>query len=142
MTNLADQVSELKTLRGDRLRIKKEIETKQAALNDLEPYQEMVSAKVARDQLEEKIGMLESDIRAATEDYYRVTKDKHPLPGIGIRVNHDMLYDLKEVEEWARVNAPAVFKFDKKSFESVAVDLKAPVTVVDIPKGTIATELP
>ncbi len=142
MTNMADQVQELKTLRADRLRIKKEIEVKQEALNDLEPYQEMISKKVERDQLEDKIAELEGNIRAGAEDYYRVTQDKHPLPGISVRVDHELKYNAAEAEAWAKENVPTVFKFDKRSFEKVAVELKAPVEVVDVPKGLIASELP
>jgi hypothetical protein len=141
MINLAMSLQQLKSFRESREAILKSIAEQQEVVNKSEEYQELWRRKVQRDAIESEIGALENSLREATIAHYAETKDKNPLPGLTIKIFKKLVYDVKVAEEWARVKAPAVFKFNTSAFEKVAVELGAPVTEEEEPRAQIATKL-
>ena len=141
MTNLSEQLQQVKDLRTKKEAALAAVATQQDVVNKGEAYQELLRLKVTRDQITEATEAAEKALREAAVARYAETKDKAILPGLTIKIFKKLVYDVKEAEEWARVKAPAVFKFSAAAFEKVAVTLSAPVTVVEDPRAEIASTL-
>jgi hypothetical protein len=138
---LAAQVAQLKTLRTQLDDADALVKERQIIMNANHDYQTLLNAKVAKQQLEEKIAAAEGETRTQAVAVFRATNSKEPVPGIIIKLFTVLKYDKAVAEEWARVHAPAVFKFDAKAFEKVAVTLGAPVEAVEEPRAQIASKL-
>ena len=138
---LAPLVQNLKALRTQLEDAEALVKERQTIMNANHDYQTLLNAKVAKQQLEEKIDAAATDIRTQAVAVFRATSSKEPVPGVVIKIFPTLQYNKAKAEEWARVHAPAVFKFDSKSFEKVAVELGAPVKVVQEPRAQIASKL-
>ena len=138
---LAPLVQTLKALRSQLEEAEALVKERQTIMNANHDYQTLLNAKVAKQQLEEKIAAAEGETRTQAVAVFRATNSKEPVPGIVIKIFTVLKYDKAVAEEWARVHAPAVFKFDAKAFEKVAVALSAPVEVIQEPRAQIATKL-
>jgi hypothetical protein len=138
---LAPLVQTLKALRAQLEDAEALVKERQTIMNANHDYQTLLNAKVAKQQLEEKIAAAETETRTQAVAVFRSTNSKEPVPGITIKIFTVLKYDKAVAEEWARVHAPAVFKFDAKAFEKVAVTLGAPVEAVEEPRAQIASKL-
>lgn len=83
----------------------------------------------------------EQQIKADAIVEYEINKNKHPYPGVEIKLYQEVKYDGKQAEEWAREHN-LFLKLDEKGFEKFAkgnpLDF---VEVQTIPKAQIATDL-
>jgi hypothetical protein len=141
MTNLAEQLQILKSFRDEKEEWLHFIAMQQDVVNKVEEYQGLLRRKVKLDAVVSEIDVLEKSIREAALANYATTKDKNPVPGLTIKIFKKLVYDVKEAEEWARIKAPAVFKFNISAFEKVATELGAPVKEEEEPRAQIATTL-
>lgn len=86
-------------------------------------------------------------VRDLTLTAYEVTKDKHPAPGVGIRVQREVDYIESAAFKWAKEHSPVFIvpeKLDAKAFEKFARDnpKRVPVaTIVPTPEATITGDL-
>jgi hypothetical protein len=138
---LAPLVQNLKTLRTQLEDAEALVKERQTIMNANHDYQTLLNAKVAKQQLEEKIAAAEGETRASAIAVFLSTQSKEPAPGIVIKLFTVLKYDRVVAEEWARINAPAVFKFDAKTFEKVAPAMGGPVEALQEPRAQIASKL-
>jgi hypothetical protein len=138
---LAPFVRDLKTLRSQLEDAEALVKERQTIMNANHDYQTLLNAKVAKQQLEERIANVEIDVRAQAVAVFRATSSKEPVPGIVIKLFTVLKYDKAVAEEWARINAPAVFKFDAKTVEKVAPAMNGPVEAIQEPRAQIASKL-
>ena len=138
---LAPLVQTLKALRSQLEEAEALVKERQTIMNANHDYQTLLNAKVAKQQLEEKIAAAETETRTQAVAVFRATNSKEPVPGITIKIFTVLKYDKAVAEEWARVNAPAVFKFDAKTFEKVAPAMGGPVEAIQEPRAQIASKL-
>jgi hypothetical protein len=93
------------------------------------------------DQAKVDVDNIEGLIRERVAFHYERTGDKHPAPGVNIRVLTRLEYDPVQAFEWAKSHGLAL-SLDKKAFESIAkVQPLDFVTKVDAPQATISTNL-
>ena len=138
---LAPLVQNLKALRSQLEEADALVKERQTIMNSNHDYQTLLNAKVAKQQLEEKIAAAEMETRTQAVAVFRATNSKEPVPGITIKIFTVLKYDKAVAEEWARINAPAVFKFDAKTFEKVAPAMNGPVEAIQEPRAQIASKL-
>lgn len=87
-------------------------------------------------------------VDAALDDY-RAFNNKHPLPGVDIRVNTKVVYDLQVARNWALSNLTTAIALDVKTFDAAMIQLsKANAMTVpgfvsfrEEPTAAIATDL-
>jgi hypothetical protein len=83
----------------------------------------------------------EADLRAAALERFSATEDKHPAPGVTIRVQTRVTYDRDQALAWAKAKGVAL-TLDAKAFEGLAKhDRSLPASVVEDPQATIARDL-
>jgi alkanesulfonate monooxygenase SsuD/methylene tetrahydromethanopterin reductase-like flavin-dependent oxidoreductase (luciferase family) len=83
----------------------------------------------------------EFDLRASALTVFSATEDKHPTPGVSIRVTTRVVYDRDEALAWAKAKGVAL-TLDAKAFEGLAKhDRDLPASVVEDPQATIAKDL-
>ncbi len=84
----------------------------------------------------------ENEVRSLAIDEYVFVGDKHPAPGVDIRVTKRFNYDAGAALAWAKQHDMAL-ALDKKAFEKLAAvsPESMPVTVEEVPTATIATNL-
>ena len=93
------------------------------------------------EQATESLGTVETALRDATVQAFNATGDKHPGPGLGIRVVSKLEYDSGVAFDWALEHKLAL-KLDSPTFEKIAKSNSLPfVAVTDQPTATIATDL-
>ena len=99
----------------------------------------------AQEELTRRKGVLaeaETLLRKQALAHFAESGQKTILPGLTIKMMKRLVYDKIEASEWARVNAPAFFTLDVKTFEKAAPSLPgAPVEVVEEPSAYIAGDL-
>lgn len=135
-------VAQLKCLR-------EELETRKIAaakdLAELERTPEFAAlkdSKEAQKLAEDAVSAQEDLVKTLTMEEFEQTGEKRPNPNVLVKLFKVFApYDRKKIEEWARQHAPAVFKFDVKSFEKVAIELGAPVKQIEEPRATISSKL-
>lgn len=89
----------------------------------------------------ERLAAEESAARARTVQRYQETGDKHPVPGLGIRLVKTVEYDADRALAWAKQSGLALL-LDRKAFEKIAIATPVPgATVVELPQATIAADL-
>ena len=85
---------------------------------------------------------LEDDLRRSVEEAYRATGDKNPASSVSVKLYKHINYDTEAAISWAIQYAPTMVVTSlSKSFDKVAVELGAPVTVTYEPRVQIATDL-
>ena len=83
----------------------------------------------------------EKALRTAAEEHYQATDEKHPAPGVSIRLVTAIAYDATTALAWAKGKGIAL-ALDTKAFEALAKhDKSVPATVTQVPKATLATDL-
>jgi hypothetical protein len=123
--------------RGEALEAKRAVEAARAEWEAL--HRELILA-AARSKAECEAA--ESDLRSAAEEDYWIAGNKHPLPGVNIRILKTLDYDLGQALEWAKANAPALLTIDRKEFEKFARAHEVPcVVITEEPQVTIAPDL-
>jgi hypothetical protein len=103
--------------------------------------------------LSAEVEAIDRDVRREAEAAYRESggRDKHPAPGVAIRVMHRLVYSMEDAVEWA-MRHRACFILDTKAFEAMAIaaldsgapsmaDLRQIVTREDAPKATVTPKL-
>lgn len=89
----------------------------------------------------QSLAELDAGIREAAIEDYKVTGNKKPWDGVGIREVTKYDYDLPKAVEWAKQNMPAILTVDKKKFEKV-LSVTSPETLpetIKVYKETTAT---
>jgi hypothetical protein len=72
---------------------------------------------------------------------YAATGDKHPAPGLGIRMVKTVEYEDGAAFAWAKGTGLAL-QLDRKAFEKIALATPIPgATVVEVAQATIASDL-
>lgn len=62
-----------------------------------------------------------AELQSAAEEQYWLTSEKHPLPGVNVKVTTSLEYDEEAALEWARRNALALLRLDSMAIaQSVA----------------------
>ena len=110
-----------------------------------EKYNEyMMATEEARQTATDALAIMaqaESDLRDIALAAYEASQDKHPGPGVEIKVGTKLTYEPEEAFAWAKEHGLALM-LNVKSFEALA---KAnPITCVTSepePKATISTDL-
>ena len=90
--------------------------------------------------LRDDVAAAENATRAAILLDFETTGSKAPAKGAGVRVLRKATYVLAEALAWCRQNAPALLTVDEKKFVKADLD-GAPITWVEVPTATIATDL-
>jgi hypothetical protein len=111
----------------------------------------LVAAEVERNKsameveaaLKLRLKTAEEDLRASVLDAYRTTGDKHPAPGVGIRIVKVMEYDPDKALLWVvKNNYLNCLQLEKKNFKKVAEGLGPEfVEIKEEPQATISREL-
>jgi hypothetical protein len=139
--NIEEHVAHIKKLRHEEEVLDLTIKERMTLIEQTADYQKMLEKKDEKKKLSLILAAEENDLHQQAIMVYKETGNKNPVAGVIIKIFHNLKYDPKAAEEWARVHTPAVFKFDKTSFEKVAVELGAPVTVEDDPRAQISSKL-
>lgn len=147
MTELESAVKELRDLRQDAEQLSADLATFEAeiAVSALGLLRERTSLRLVETRA--KIKEVETAIRTELAPaVYRQTGNKHPVPGIVIKVFPVLRYEMDKALAWCKANMPklvmTVESLDTKNFEKVALALGAPVEAEEDPRVTIAKELP
>ena len=83
----------------------------------------------------------EERLKEMTLDAYRATSDKHPAPGVDVRIVRTLFYLAQPALEWAKAHGLAL-QLDTKAFEKIAKVTPLPfVTITEVPQATIAQDL-
>ena len=83
----------------------------------------------------------EVTLRDMTLAAYHKTGDKHPVPGVDVRLIQQMNYDTAEALTWA-MDKRLALKLDVNAFEKVAKVIRLDfVTIIEMPQATIASDL-
>lgn len=89
----------------------------------------------------ERLSEAEAELRAAILALYKITGDKKPAQGCGVRVGLRLVYDAAKALEWAKEHGLAL-SLDKKSFEAIAATQQLEFVSNETSlTATIATEL-
>ena len=83
----------------------------------------------------------EMELKSAVLFVYETDGEKSPIDKVVVKIFRSLKYDTAKILEWCRANAPGVLIVNKKPFEKMAVDIGAPVEVVEEPKCTLATDM-
>ena len=89
------------------------------------------------------LAIAEDALRKATVEAFEATGNKHPAPGVGIRMTRQIAYSEEDAIRWAINHGHTdLLKLNYKPFEQAAkvLDLNF-VTVTEVPEATIAREL-
>lgn len=84
---------------------------------------------------------IETQEREAALYAFAAEGDKHPWEGITIKVFKRLEYNVPLAKAWAAAHAPHLLTLDIKAFEKVAVELGAPVKVLEEPQAQLASKL-
>lgn len=89
------------------------------------------------------LATVEDELRRQIVEAYRLTGDKRPGPGVGIRLRTVAEYDATEAKVWAiEHHVAAALELNRRVFDKIAEAANLPfVTVVQEPQATIATDL-
>lgn len=83
----------------------------------------------------------ERQLRDLAVQLYEDSGDKHPGPGVAIRLMTRLSYDDRQALEWAKKNNLAL-ALNKRAFESIAETMELPfVKISKEPQATIAQDL-
>jgi hypothetical protein len=104
--------------------------------------QELIDAHALLSETRSRINALEQLVRGEAIACFKGNGDKHPVPGIGIRVGEALTYDQERALKYCRRKVQNALRFDKREFEKVARVLR-PKWVTFEPKvtATIARDL-
>ncbi len=111
---------------------------------DRTPEQQAVEqANLALSDVRSSIKESEYIIRDTACEHWSEDGDKHPWPGVVVKMYTVVEYDPKEALAWAKVNAPSFLRLNKSAFEKAAkVNLTGLVAQVKKePRATIARDL-
>lgn len=93
------------------------------------------------DSMRSVVQEAEYALRTMAETAYKRTGEKHPAPGVGIKVSTVLAYDEVQALAWAREQGAALI-LDKKGFESIAKVMRLPfVTKSEVAQATLARDL-
>lgn len=128
LREIAHQKADKKTLASQELEKTFEYETLQRAIEDFgDTVCDLENA--------------EKELKSASLAVYEKTGEKKPIDKVEIKIFKQLGYDPAEVLAWCRDNAPSLLIVNKKPFEKTAVEIGAPVEVIEKPKCTIGTDL-
>lgn len=138
MVDLEANISRVRSLRLS-VSIMKDMIDKRMAAWEEENRELLDSIEAERIRLREE----EETLRAATLEAYKLTGNKTPAPGVGIRIVKEMLFDEDEAVQWTiRANAMSCLSLQKTNFKKVAEGLELDfVEILEVPRATIAKEL-
>jgi hypothetical protein len=140
-----DTKSMLKTLAVVREEIsstKKDIAGAQANLEATIEWDILKTTKGHLKELEAEAEKLTKDIKRDALADFLLYDQKPNIPGLAVRVNHLLRYDLQQVTEWCKENAKALFRLDVGEFEKLARTIDVPgVEKYDDPQITITSDL-
>lgn len=93
------------------------------------------------------VALAESLLEEMAVKYFNETgkKDKSPVPGVGIRVETELIYAADDADDWANEHSLAMkpASLDRAAFERLARTLELPfVTKTSVPYVTISAKLP
>ena len=118
-----------------------------AADAKLKETPEYLALEVARAQLAAKIVEVsdsEDYVRRFATNLFEDCGEKHPVPGVTVKVFSSLKYDLDQALAWCKSNATAFVRevLDTKSFEKVAKDLPgAPIETTEVARIYIDADL-
>lgn len=99
----------------------------------------------AASEAAERVMEMEAELRAEAAERYAQDGDKHPVPGVNIRVVRECDYDLIEARKWALTHFPPAMQLNRQVFEKFAMTFPASVAgVVEVREAaqvTIASDL-
>lgn len=90
---------------------------------------------------------MESSLRADLAEAFTADEfdDKHPYPGVEIRIMREVVYETEKARAWAIDNMRAALKLDQVAFEKFAKaspEAVAAVAIIEqVPRVTLATDL-
>ena len=138
MTTIADQITEVAKYR------QKVAEADAAWKERLTSFETANGALLVERAISKSLlYVAENDLRKMALEAYAASdgKAKKIAPGVGIRVEKHLEYEVSDALAWARMTHQCLV-LDQAAFESVAVGLGlAFVTVLEEPKVTIAKDL-
>ncbi len=83
----------------------------------------------------------EESLRVLAVARFKATGEKHPTPGVDIRLMKQVEYDVGAAFAWAKSTGMAL-TLDKKAFEKIAIAGRLTVaTIAEVPRATIAQDL-
>lgn len=93
-----------------------------------------------------EVKLLEDRLRTMAEQYYEVTKEKRPVPGVEVKVGKVTTYPHDKALEYCHAKGLPQFIFppelNAEEFDSVALSLVPELcTTVEVPKTTISKDL-
>ena len=93
-------------------------------------------------EAQERRAKAEAALREAAVDIYNLTGNKHPAPGVEVKVRTGLRYDLAEALAWAKETGIAL-QLNAPVFEKLAKASPPPdfVEVVKVPFAAIAADL-
>lgn len=137
---LAQLVDELKQARENLTNFNAQIRLIQESI--AEPLREVKSKQVIADS---RCAELETQIRERGVEFYDFTGDKHPIPGVEIKLfDEATIEDADAVRAFCFKGLPAALVVDEKKVKKYALDFDAVPGVKvtrDVPRAQIATKL-
>lgn len=126
MPTLAEMVAQLAVLRRMETAAKAQLEKAETAfrIENAALYRNAERSKEDRAQLEETVRAL-----AITE--HLMTGDKHPAPGISIRITPKWRYEEREALRWAIQHEPDCLSLRKAAFEAICKTRPLPFVTVE-----------
>lgn len=83
----------------------------------------------------------EDQLKSAVLEVYEETSERKPITGTEVKIFKSLKYDAAKVLEWCREKATGLLIVNKKPFEKTAVEMGAPVDVIEEAKCTLAKDL-
>lgn len=117
---------------------------KTLAFQELEKTVEYTVLQRLKESFEDTMCNLEDaekELKSASLTLYEETGEKKPTDKVEIKIFKSLEYDALRVLDWCRANAPALLMVNKKPFEKAAVEIGAPVRVIEEARCTIGKDI-
>jgi len=139
--DIAEAVERLAVARKTMALIDGHIADAERAVGETPEGLRLKRAKEARALAQQESESADADVRSIAVAMYQLDGQRKPHAGVEVKLYQTLEYDKAAATEWCREHLPTAMQFDVKRFERVAVDVGAPVKVIETPRVFISKEL-
>jgi len=139
--NIAEAVERLANARQDLAKLDGQIVTAEERVLETPAGHWLNVLKGHRAEAQQKCDATDAEVRSIAVAMYQLDGQRKPHAGVEVKLYQTLEYDKAAATEWCREHLPTAMQLDVKRFERVAVDVGAPVKVIETPRVFISKEL-
>jgi glucan biosynthesis protein len=141
---IKDELTDLAALRHARAEITQQIDIAEQALHNTQEYKRLAALRETCKTYTDEEDAAASRARSLALVAYETRGNKHPAPGIQIKLYRQVLYDQATALAWCSTDAPFLVQhtINARAFERLAPEIPgAPVQVVSQARAIIDADL-